>query len=161
MAGANALFEMNQFVSDKPHDRILTERMIERPDLTVDTDTDDVVRMLIPRDYNEQRDELKVRLLAELTSGSTTVALSVGSVTRRRAGASNGSPSVAAQSQDVASGNPVALEFDLSGNGFQAGDVVELTIAGDGGTGSTDVVTGYGAKMEYGSSLVNYDFADR
>lgn len=156
MPGANQLFELNQGLSDKPSDSINKEVIAEPSDLTAGGTPDATVRFVVPRDYNESTDRLVIHSLAELTSGTTTRAVTADSVTRRRAGAADATPSVDAQSQNVADGNPVAVSFDLSGLGLEAGDVVDLTIASDG-----DTVTFYGATAEYGGTIVPYRFYQR
>lgn len=118
-----------------------------------------IVNVVIPADYDNQADELKVAVYAKYVSG-TSVTLDVDVVTLNREGAAADDVTADLDEDpsevviDAAADNGWA-EFDLSGLGLQAGDVLSVEIDGQvTGVGIANIV---GARVQYKSSIV---FAD-
>ncbi len=124
----------------------------------------------VPLDYNESRDHCKILVLARLTTGdasggSNIAALDIDEAAFIEAAAtasavtsiSDGSSAVDSQEiDDVAVG---LYEWDLSGNGMQGMGVLTAEI--DCQVTGTAAVTVYGVWIEYLSTVVPYNFADR
>lgn len=122
------------------------------------------LKLVIPEDYDAGRDMLALVLL-EVPSADAAHTTDLGVTTAQslyRAGAAVDTDTITAVAEDAtASTDQLVREnvLDLSGNGYQGGDVVLLTLDANN-SGTTELIL-LGGKMRYGSDIVAYDKTKR
>lgn len=111
---------------------------------------------VVPRDYDESTDHLKLNLAGRMDGATDTPAFQV-AVTRTRVGASDSTiqSNTTVFSLDDSYDEAV---LDLSGNGLQRGD--HLDIAVTLGAHTTDGAERLAVRPEYRSCVVSYDEFD-
>lgn len=110
---------------------------------------------VVPDDYADQSDELKIRLL--VVSGGTDVPTQTCTAYRKRAGAALTAALTVVASAAIPTATAKAAEriIDLSSNSLLAGDVLTINLVS--GAHATDSVIIHGIQVQYKSGLV---FAD-
>lgn len=104
----------------------------------------------IPDDYDESVDECVVMLKAAMSDSTNTPALVTDAFVDSAA-----TTDLNPDATDALSATKAWVEIDLSGNGFVAGDVVQLQIAPE--AHATDAVYVYAMKLRYASDIVAYN----
>ena len=116
----------------------------------------------IPRDYDEQSDLLKVRVLASQATVSTDNDVELDSeLYVKTAGSALSSDKDPTAPGTVLSTTEQWIEFDLSGNGLTRDDVAifELITNGNNDTASEEVLI-HAIELVYRSTLVSYQDGD-
>lgn len=114
---------------------------------------------VIPRDYDQVVDKLKIRFLAQ--SASTDTPTIDAAMFRKRAGAALSSdldPTISAAISN-ATGAGAYVEINCDGQGMQPGDAVHFDFTFS--AHASHDANLYGLEVEYHSDLVYYDKTDR
>jgi len=109
---------------------------------------------VVPDDYDETSDKLKLKLKA-LSAGSTDTPKLDAEAYIDDTPATDIDPTISA----ALSSSAAWVEIDFSGNSLAAGDILTIGIFPE--AHGTDAVEVYGAKWEYASDLVFYDDTNR
>jgi len=111
---------------------------------------------VIPRDYDEASDELKLHVTGRMGGGTDTPALSV-AVTRTRVGV--GDSTIQTSTTVLTLSNSYQEDvLDLSGNGLKRGDYLDIAV--QLAAHSTDAAGLLSARPIYRSCLVSYHTKD-
>jgi hypothetical protein len=111
---------------------------------------------VVPDDYADQSDELKIRLLV-VSGGTTDVPTQTATAYRKRAGAALTAALTVVASAAIPTSTAKAAEriIDLSGNSLTAGDVLTINLVS--GAHTTDTVVIHGIQVQYKTGLVFSD----
>lgn len=142
--------------------RATAENSVPADAIVLDADDEDViVAFTIPRDYDEENDLLKVKLLVAYVSG-TSLTLQADSVARGNASTiwADEADFTAATADTINAAFSIGeVEADLSSLDWQRHDALAVNFVVAGAT-STPVAHVLGARVEYRSCLVSYDAED-
>jgi hypothetical protein len=119
------------------------------------------LNFVIPQDYDESDDELKIRILGATVGGTDSGDTMDCTAYRKRGGVALGSDLNPSVSGAMAATAVLAdwVEIDLSDNSLQGGDVLHVTLSTS--AHATDPVHIYAIEVQYRSCLVYFDKADR
>lgn len=125
-------------------------------------DTVGTVRWQVPRDYDEETDELTVRVLASMVSVSTDDDVELDAqVYKKTAGSALGSDLDPTKPGTVLSTTEQWLEFDLGDNSLARDDVLFFTLITNGANDTNgEEVLIHDLEFLYRSTLVSYDEED-
>lgn len=110
------------------------------------------IGFLVPRDYDEASDQIKVRLLARSGGTTNTPTLTVASSTTQL-GSTVGVAGTSVVSAAITAVE-AAYEFDLSGQGLTRDSILNFTVTASAHT--TDTVQIFGIEVVYASCLVSW-----
>ena len=113
------------------------------------------VQFILPDDYDESNDHLKLLLKACMDGSTDTTTALEGAAYADDAETTDLEPDNTADLTTTSTW----VEFDLSDNSLSAGDVISIDINPE--AHGTDVVEIWGAKLEYKSDLVYFDLDSR
>lgn len=143
--------------------RATAENSVPADVIVFDANGEDAIpSFLIPRDYDEQSDELLVTLLVAYVSG-TSLTIQPTAVSRGNAStavANEADFTVPTATLVDSSPDMVEVEADLSDLGWEAGDMVAVNFAVADVTGS-GIAHVVGCKVSYRSTLVAYNESSR
>jgi hypothetical protein len=115
---------------------------------------------VVPEDYDEVADELKLVLLV-VSGGTTNTPTQTATAYRKRAGAALTAALTVVASSAIPTSTAKAAErtIVLSGNSLQAGDVLTVNLVS--GAHTTDTVVIHSVSVQYKSSIVFNDPTNR
>lgn len=116
------------------------------------------VSILVPRDYDEATDELRVRLVAVMSSTNDTPTVTV-TPKKRVTGSAAAAFTTASQTTAALSPTPQAFELVWYGEGLKRGNLVELTLTS--AAHGNDALQLQALQLSYRSTLVSYHDTDR
>lgn len=108
------------------------------------------IRVDIPDDYDSSKDHLKLRMMGKM-AGSTDVTTGIDAIVYINGSTTDTDPT----KSGYLSSTDGWIEIDLSGNGLEAGDVLQVNIFPE--AHGTDAVNLSTIKFEYRSTLVYAD----
>jgi len=107
---------------------------------------------LVPRDYDENSDQIRVRLLARMGGATNTPTLTVASSTTIL-GSTVGIAGTSVTSSAITATEAV-YEFDLSGQGLTRDEILSFVITA--GAHTTDAVQIFAVEVVYASCIVSW-----
>ncbi len=130
----------------------------------VDDDQTDMFlfNFVIPQDYDESLDKLRIRALCSMNGGTTDIVYLDAEVYRKRAGAvlsADLDPTIDATRIPAAIADASWREVNSDGENMQGGDA--LTVVLKTAAHTTDAIHVYGLEVVYAADIVYFDEADR
>jgi len=117
---------------------------------------------LVPQDYDEGLDKLRIRALMSMDGGATDTVYLDAEIYQKRAGAAASAdldPTACATAIASAVASAAWYEVNADGNSLQGGDA--LTILLKTGDHTTDAIHIYGIEVVYAGDIVYFDPDDR